>query len=125
MQRTRDQRGIATVITSFMIIGLLGMIQLPQLMPVWALSSGIASGALLMLGLSFISLRAATPTQVGKLSGMVQGFGYLLAAGGPVMAGTLYEATGTWTPVLWVCIGLSGALLVAGLFAGRSVQLHR
>lgn len=124
MQRTRDQRGIATVITSFMLIGLLGMIHLPQLMPVWALSCGLASGALLMLGLSFISLRAGTPAQVGRLSSMVQGFGYLLAAAGPVMAGTLYEAAGTWTPVLWACTGLAALLLIAGLFAGRSVQLH-
>ena len=61
---------------------------------------------------------------MGRLSSMVQGFGYLLAAAGPVMAGTLYETAGTWTPVLWACTGLAALLLIAGLFAGRSVQLH-
>lgn len=125
MQRAWNQQLIAAAVPGLMISGLLGMIALPALMPVWAVVTGLASGSLLMLGLSFISLRSGSPAQVSSLSGMVQGFGYLLAAGGPVLAGMLYEAADSWTPVLWSMVGLASLLLGCGLYAGRNVQLRR
>lgn len=124
LQRSRDQRIVAAAVAGFMIIALAGMILAPALMPLWALSGGISSGSSLMLGLTFISLRASSPTQVGRLSGMAQGFGYLLAAAGPVLAGMLYEAAGSWTPVLLCALAVAVAQLVMGLLAGRSVQLR-
>lgn len=124
MQRAWNQQVIAAAVPALMMCGLLGMIALPALMPLWAVMTGLASGSLLMLGLSFISLRSNGPAQVSSLSGMVQGFGYLLAAGGPVMAGALFDALGSWTPVLWFLVGASALLLLTGLFAGRNIHLR-
>lgn len=101
------------------------MIAAPSLMPVWAVVSGLASGSLLMLGLSFISLRSGGGDQVTSLSGMAQGFGYLLAAAGPVLAGSLYQAFQSWTPVLWTLVAVAGCLMIMGLYVGRNVQLRR
>lgn len=124
IQRLRDQRATAAVIACFMVTALLGMILLPGLMPVWALSAGVSSGASLLLGLTFITLRAGTPLQVGKLSGMAQGVGYLMAASGPLLAGMLFERAGTWTPVLWAALAVAVAQGIFGLLAGRDVRLR-
>ncbi|MVT26306.1 MFS transporter, partial [Nesterenkonia alkaliphila] len=123
MQRTRDQRGVSAVVVGFMLVAVSGMMLLPGLMPVWALCAGISTGCSLLLGLTFISLRAGSSQQVGRLSGMVQSIGYLLAAVGPVLAGGLYQAVGSWTPVLWCMIAVAALQGIFGHFAGRSVQL--
>lgn len=125
LQRGWNQQIIAAAVPGLMLSGLLGMIAFPALMPVWAVVTGLAAGSLLMLGLSFISLRSASAAQVSSLSGMVQGFGYLLAASGPALAGMLYEAAESWTPVLWTMVGFAALLLSVGLFAGRHIQLRR
>lgn len=125
MQRSWNQQFIAAAVPGLMLAGLVGMIAAPSLMPVWAVVSGLASGSLLMLGLSFISLRSGGGDQVTSLSGMAQGFGYLLAAAGPVLAGSLYQAFQSWTPVLWTLVAVAGCLMIMGLYVGRNVQLRR
>lgn len=124
MQRTRDQRGISAVVVAFMLVALLGIIVAPGLMPLWALCAGTSTGCSLLLALTFISLRAGSPRQVGKLSGMAQGVGYLLAAAGPVLAGALYQVVDSWTPVLWCAFALALAQGVFGHFAGRNVHVE-
>lgn len=124
MQNTADQRGISAVVCGFMLLALTGIIFAPGLMPLWALCAGISTGCSLLLGLTFITLRAGTPRQVGKLSGMAQGVGYLLAATGPVLAGALYQGAGSWDVVLWCAVVLAVCQGVCGHFAGRSVQLR-
>jgi MFS transporter, CP family, cyanate transporter len=123
MQRTADQRGISAVVIAFMLVALLGIITAPGLMPLWALCAGISTGCSLLLALTFISLRAGSPRQVGKLSGMAQGVGYLLAAAGPVFAGALYQSVASWTPVLWCALVVALAQGVLGHLAGRNVQV--
>lgn len=123
MQRAPDQRRVSSVVALFMVVGLLGMIFAPSLMPLWALLAGISTGSALLLALTFISLRARTTAQVGQLSGMAQGVGYVFAAAGPVIAGALFQAAGSWTPVLWAALGLCLAQAGMGLLAGRSIRL--
>ncbi|WP_150460993.1 CynX/NimT family MFS transporter [Nesterenkonia ebinurensis] len=123
MQSTTDQRGISAVVMGFMAVALLGIMLAPGLMPVWALCAGVSTGCSLLLALTFISLRAGSPRQVGRLSGMAQGLGYLLAAFGPMLAGALYQAAGTWTPVLWAALVLAVLQGVTGHLAGRNLQL--
>jgi CP family cyanate transporter-like MFS transporter len=50
---------------------------------------------------------------------MAQGFGYLLAAAGPLVFGLLHDATGGWTAPLAVLLVVLVAQTVAGAIAGR------
>lgn len=124
LQRMHDQRAVSAVVAGILIVGLIGIMILPGLMPVWAVLTGMATGCSLLLALTFVSLRARTPTQVGKLSGMAQGAGYLIAACGPIAAGAVYQAVGSWSPVLWGAIVLAILQGVAGHFAARRTTLH-
>lgn len=124
MQRARDQRGISAVVIAFMLTALLGIIFAPGLMPLWALCAGTSTGCSLLLALTFISLRAGSPSQVGQLSGMAQGVGYLVAAGGPVFAGALFQAVESWTPVLWCALAIALVQGALGHRAGRNVQVE-
>jgi CP family cyanate transporter-like MFS transporter len=83
-----------------MIIGTLGLALLPGAAPVWVALVGIGSGASLVMVLSLFSMDADDPAHAAALSGMAQSLGYLLAAAGPVAAGALRDATGSWTPAL-------------------------
>ena len=111
------------MVCTLLVLALSGIIVFPQLIPLWALCAGMSTGCSLLLGLTFISLRAGTPRQVGQLSGMAQGIGYLMAAAGPVLAGALYQLAGSWDAVLWSVLGLAFCQGIFGHFAGRAVHL--
>lgn len=123
MQRAQDQRAVVVALAGIMFIGVLGIIFLPAAMPAWALIVGFASGGNLLAGLTLISMRARTSAEASRLSGMAQGVGYLLAAVGPLLAGTLFEFTGSWSPVLWIIAAAVVVMAVVGHFAGRRVDV--
>ncbi|MCH8559222.1 MFS transporter [Nesterenkonia sp. LB17] len=123
MQRAQDQRAVVVALAGIMLVGVLGILFLPEAMPAWALIVGFASGGNLLAGLTLISMRARTSGEASRLSGMAQGVGYLLAAVGPLLAGTLFELTGSWSPVLWIIVAAIVVMAVVGLFAGRRVDV--
>jgi CP family cyanate transporter-like MFS transporter len=53
---------------------------------------------------------------------MAQGFGYMLAATGPLIAGLLHSASRGWQVPLLVTIGVSAAQLAAGVGYTKSVE---
>lgn len=121
MQRAFDQRGIAVSMAVLMMLALGAMMIWPEFIPLWSLFAGFSSGATLSIALSLVALRARTHYQASQLSGMAQGVGYLLAALGPFFAGTLFDLTGSWRPVLAVALSFVVAQAVAGYLAGRRV----
>lgn len=124
MQRRGDHRAVSCALGLMMGGGILGMALAPALMPFWALVAGFASGASLMASLTLISERAPSPRLAGQLSGMAQGVGYLLAALGPVAAGSVFQVAGSWTPVL-IGVAVVGCLqAIVGLSAGRDLRTH-
>ncbi|MGJ9404803.1 MFS transporter [Nesterenkonia aurantiaca] len=123
MQRAQDQRAVIVVLAGIMFLGVLGILFFPVAMPAWALIVGFASGGNLLAGLTLISMRARTSGEASRLSGMAQGVGYLLAAVGPLLAGTLFEFTGSWSPVLCIIAVAVVVMAVVGLFAGRRVDV--
>ena len=56
----------------------------------WSVALSFAL-VLVYFGLSFVSLRTHNAQQAAALSGMAQCIGYLLAATGPILAGTLHS----------------------------------
>ena len=86
-------------ISLLMILAMIGILAVPSLVVVLGvIASGLSTGSALVVALTLVAQRARTPRDAGRLSGMVQGVGYLIAAGGPAGAGLLFEATGAGPP---------------------------
>lgn len=118
--RFRDQRLLAVAGPTLFALAALGVLLAPQLGGVWGSMAGLAGGSSIVLALSFFGLRTGNHHQAAALSGMAQSVGYVLAAAGPIAAGALHDATGSWTPALAVLVGLLAVLAVFGYLAGRA-----
>lgn len=99
--------------------GMFGLLFAPAASPLlWSILIGIGM-SVFSLALTVIALRARTGADTARLSGMAQGFGYLLAAVGPFVFGLLHDATGSWTVSLIVLIAVMCAQMAFGVLAGR------
>lgn len=117
--RRPDQRGWVVVLTAASIAAYLGLLIAPSAAPLlWSVLLGVGLGAF-PLALLLIGMRARTSAGTAALSSLTQGFGYLLAAVGPVAVGAMREATGGWNAPLIVMLVLVTPKLFAGLIAGR------
>ncbi|QOV65873.1 CynX/NimT family MFS transporter [Kosakonia pseudosacchari] len=123
LHRLKDQRGIAVVVALLCSVGSLGLWLMPEHATLWTLVFGFGSGATMILGLTFIGLRASTAHQAAALSGMAQSVGYLLAACGPPLMGKIHDASGDWHLPLLACAVLSVVMAVCGAFAGRDREM--
>ena len=81
---------------------------------VYALLMGVASGAALPSALSFSRRKPPMLMETASLSGFAQSVGYLFAAIGPVLYGFIQTATGSWDLLLWLTVGLTLLMFVAG-----------
>lgn len=89
----------------------------------WTLIFGFGSGATMILGLTFIGLRASSAHQAAALSGMAQAVGYLLAACGPPVMGKIHDANGDWHIPL-IAVALTAVVMaIFGALAGRARRL--
>ncbi|ASW54955.1 MFS transporter [Plantactinospora sp. KBS50] len=121
--RSRGQRPIVLVICLGWLAGLLGLLAVPALYPLWSVLAGLAQGAGISLALTLIVLRADTPATARDLSGTVQSVGYLLGSTGPLVLGVLRDVSGGWTlPLLALCLAVL-VMAGAGLGAGRDRRL--
>lgn len=123
LPRLKDQRALAFVSPLLGAAGLLGLLYAPSLATLWIFLFGVGLGAALILSLSFVSLRASSPSQAATLSAMAQSLGYLMAAVGPALFGAVHDVTGNWSIALGLCAVLCGVMAVIGLGAGRSAQI--
>jgi CP family cyanate transporter-like MFS transporter len=84
----------------------------------WAALLGLGVGGMFALALTMLVKLASTPASAASLSGMALLVGYLLAATGPVLAGAVYDAVGSYrAPFL-----LLAAIGVGTLAVGVSVR---
>jgi MFS transporter, CP family, cyanate transporter len=98
-------------------IGLLGLLLAPlHLTLLWVVLAGWGSGGF-SLALTLIGLRSRTPASAGRVSGFAQGFGYLMAGFGPIVAGVLRERTGGWTAPFVVLMAVLVLMVVGGALA--------
>src|SRR5699024_3877031 len=80
---------------------------------------GIACGSAFSLSMMFFTLRTKDAYAASELSGMAQSIGYLLAAIGPVLFGSLYDLSGGWNMPLFVLLVGGAIILLCGLLARR------
>jgi MFS transporter, CP family, cyanate transporter len=108
------------------LAGLIGVLVAPtQLALVWAMFLGIGTGGTFSVTLLLMASRAHDAVIAARLSSMAQGIGYMISALGPLVAGLLHSATGTWELPLIVTIGICGAQLLAGMGAARPGMVSR
>ena len=89
-------RYAAAAIPALTLLGIAGLIAVPDFFVVWTIVCGVGCGAALGMSLSLFSLRARTHHGASALSGMAQSGGYLIAATGPILFGALLTLTGGW-----------------------------
>ncbi|MGK9171729.1 CynX/NimT family MFS transporter [Yokenella regensburgei] len=119
LHRLRDHRGVAVIIALLCALSAAGFVIWPEQAVAWTLIFGFGSGGTMILGLTFIGLRALSAHQAAALSGMAQSVGYLLAACGPPLMGKIHDVSGSWHIPLLTCAALSVVMAVSGAFAGR------
>jgi CP family cyanate transporter-like MFS transporter len=113
------ERFVPAAIPLVGVIGIAGLILVPQGIVGWVLIAGLASGASLSMSLTLMAQRARTSDASAALSGMAQSVGYLIAATGPVLFGWLHAGVGGWNFSLGLLILVLIAQSVTGAFAGR------
>jgi MFS transporter, CP family, cyanate transporter len=122
--RAREQGRFAFVSGLFVAAGLMGLLAAPRAAPVlWVVLLGIGQQTSFPLALIIVVLRSRNLAETAGLSTLMQTVGYLVAAAGPLMAGALHDATGSWDPAIVLLFGLTGLQVVAGFGAGRDRKL--
>ncbi|EMI5801089.1 CynX/NimT family MFS transporter [Klebsiella aerogenes] len=124
LHRLKDQRGIAVLVALMCVFSTLGLWLLPGQAVIWTLIFGFGSGATMILGLTFIGLRASSAHQAAALSGMAQTIGYLLAACGPPLIGKIHDAYGDWHIPLIIVALIAVIMALFGALAGRAREIH-
>ena len=123
LHRLNDQRGIAGLVALMCAVSAAGFWFAPGLAVVWTLVFGFGSGATMILGLTFIGLRASSAHQAAALSGMAQSIGYLLAACGPPLMGKIHDTAGDWRIPLLACALAAVVMALCGMLAGRDREI--
>lgn len=118
--RRKDQRSIVCLLVIIEAIGLVGLL-FPQLgwIALWVSLIGFVLGGTFGLALLFIVLRSRDSESATELSGMAQSIGYFVAASGPIVFGSIYDLTESWTYPLIVLFVITFLKLVMGLGAGK------
>lgn len=119
-EKLKNQIGLAIGTAALFITGFAGLLHgSMMLVPLWAISLGIAGGSGFSLSMMFFTIRTSDGEEAAELSGMAQSFGYLLAAVGPVLVGTLHDISNGWTmPIIFLII-ISVIILISGIVSGQ------
>ncbi|WP_030752261.1 MFS transporter [Streptomyces griseus] len=118
--RMRSQRPLVVLVTSLVAAGYAGLLVAPaEGAWLWSAVLGVGQGGALGLALTLIVLRTKDAPTAARLSGMSQTVGYLMAAAGPLAAGALHQATGSWTLPISLVLAVCAAAAGVGLLAAR------
>ncbi|HLT98459.1 MAG TPA: MFS transporter [Burkholderiaceae bacterium] len=122
--RMRSQSLLNAGLALLAALTLAGLVLAPVgLLPVLALLQGIGQGGLFAIAMTVIILRSPDSRVAARLSGMSQTIGYLLAAFGPMLVGSLYASTGGHGASAWLILGIGLAAMVSGWGAGRPLHV--
>ena len=122
--RTGDLRPWIALSVGVTAVGLVLVAFVPLAAPwLWATLLGLGMGGNLSLALTVLTQAAPTPRDAAAYTGMAFFVGYLLAAAGPVAAGALIDATGSFTPVFPTLTVLAVLTLAVALLSATPL-LH-
>jgi MFS transporter, CP family, cyanate transporter len=100
-----------------------GLLAEPGAWGLWVTVGGLAQGAGVSLAFTLMVVRAGNDAVARDLSAMAQLVGYAVGAGGPLLVGALYGATGGWVAPLLVLAAVGVAYGAFALVAGRAVLI--
>jgi CP family cyanate transporter-like MFS transporter len=124
VDRTGDHRPwVALCVgTATAMLAALGLV--PTAAPwAWAALLGLGVGGMFALALTMLVRQASTPAAAARLSGMALLVGYLIAATGPVLAGAVYDATGSYRAPFLMLAGIGVGTLVVGVSVRPSARV--
>lgn len=126
--RSQDHRPHILASIALCIVGLSGVLWAPvETGPLFMVLLGFGMGAGQGIpGVLYVK-RTTDRQNMAQLSGMVQSFGYLIAAAGPVIAAALHRLSGDWAPAILFLLALLLLNAVIGLRGGRDhvIDLER
>ncbi|NYT86974.1 CynX/NimT family MFS transporter [Pollutimonas harenae] len=124
-QRFKDQKWINAGLGLVAAVGLIGMLYAPlSMIWQWAVLQGVGQGGLFAMAMMVIVLRSPDSHVAAHLSGMAQGFGYALAALGPLLVGLLHSMTGSFQASGWLFLTLGLLVALSGWGAGRPLLVQ-
>jgi CP family cyanate transporter-like MFS transporter len=114
--RTRDRRAYIGLAVGTITVTFVGLAFAPLAAPVlWAVLFGLGVGGTFGLALALLVDLAPDPRATEGLSGMAFLIGYAIAAGGPVLAGALHDASGGYRLPYLVLAGFGVLTIVVGV----------
>ncbi|SDC18005.1 MFS transporter, CP family, cyanate transporter [Geodermatophilus telluris] len=117
--RQRLQRPLLLGFMACYVVGWGGLWLAPRSVPwLWMSILALGMGTFSMV-LALIGVRARTPETTAALSTFTQGWGYVLAAAGPLLVGVLRDVTGGYTGMFWLVAATTVGLTVTGWLATR------
>ena len=120
--RCKDQRALAVGVAAVVSVSLLALIFAPLSGRwAWAVLLGCGLGSGFALALSLIVMRSANAHVTAQLSAMAQGWGYALAAFGPLLVGLLRGWTGGFESSAALIVVLAAIMVWSGWGAGRKM----
>ncbi|MDQ0736484.1 MFS transporter [Arthrobacter agilis] len=123
--RFMSTTAVAVTLGALWITVPLGLLLAPGLWWLWSISGGIAQGGgATVIFLTTIRL-ARDQISAGRMSAVVQGSGYRLAATAPPLLGLVHEASGSWTPALLVLLASVVIFVVSTTASVRRIPRDR
>lgn len=92
----------------------IGLLVAPSLWPLWCCVAGVAQGGGMTIVFIAVVRRSRGTTENRRMSAMVQGGGYVVAATGPPVVGWVHDVSGGWTVPLLVILGAVTLMAVVG-----------
>lgn len=118
---------------AFLLIGIalawfvtpLGFLLAPGQWFLWAIVGGIASGGGFTVIFMLIMEHSATLNENRKISALVQGLGYTLAAAGPFVVGSMHQISQGWATGFLVLAGVATLMVMVGFGVSRLTRPGR
>ena len=106
-------RTVVLIVTAAWVTLPLGLLVAPQLWAVWCCTAGAAQGGGLVVVFALVVRHARDLADNRRMSALVQGGGYVVAATGPTVVGAVNEAVRNWTAPLLVVLAAIALFFVA------------
>ena len=124
--KRNDQRSVIVFLIVLEVLSLIGLL-IPGFASefIWISIIGFVLGGSFGLALLFLVLRSSDTETATELSGMAQSIGYIVAATGPILIGSLFDYTGSWSYPIIALLVIAIVKLFMGLEAAKEGTVSR